>query len=306
MKGVIRFGKKGKLQPRFIGPFEILDRVGDLAYRLALPLELSAVHNVFHVSVLRRYVHDPEHVCNYEELQVAGNLTYEEVPIAILERKIRKLRNKDVSLIKVQWSRHGMNEANWEREEEIRSKYPTFMFQVIISRTYGPRIVESSISSYPSSSSAFIQGQHSPPRIRASSSREALQTIVPHPLAHHFTNPEVHRLFLDHVRHRTIIPECGFTTHIELCDIKGADLKRAHDIIDNFANHGFCSLGVARQTVEEKTKESAGESWEFVGLLPLFDPPRHDSENIMESFKDEYQVSGSFSGISERVAPCSV
>ncbi|KAL6573208.1 hypothetical protein OROMI_012824 [Orobanche minor] len=158
MKGVIRFGKKGKLQPRFIGPFEILDRVGDLAYRLALPPELSAVHNVFHVSILRRYVHDPEHVCNYEELQVAGNLTYEEVPIAILERKIHKLRNKDVSLIKVQWSRHSVNEATWEREEEIRSKYPTFMFQEkIISRTYGLRIVESSISSYQSSSSAFIQ-----------------------------------------------------------------------------------------------------------------------------------------------------
>ncbi|KAL6585049.1 hypothetical protein OROMI_004338 [Orobanche minor] len=111
MRGVIRFGKKGKLQPRFIGPFEILDRVGDLAYRLALPPELSAVHNVFHVSILRRYVHDPEYICNYEELQVAGNLTYEEVHIAILEQKVHKLRNKDISLVKVQWSRHGVNEA---------------------------------------------------------------------------------------------------------------------------------------------------------------------------------------------------
>ncbi|KAL6515109.1 hypothetical protein OROHE_018741 [Orobanche hederae] len=152
----------------------------------------------------------------------------------------------------------------------------------------------------------YNKGQHSLPQTRASSSREAPQTTVPQPLAHHSANPEAHRLFLDRVRHRIIVPERGFTTHIELCELEGADLKRAPDIIDNFTNRGLRSPGVARQTVEEKTNESAGEPWEFVGLLPLFDPPRHDSENIVESFKDEYQTSGSFSGIVERAAPCSV
>ncbi|KAK6119434.1 hypothetical protein DH2020_046824 [Rehmannia glutinosa] len=127
MKGVIRFGEKGKLKPRFIGPFEILERIGDLAYRLALPPNLSSVHSVFHVSMLRKYVHDPSHVVNYTILDINKDLTYEEAPEAILERKIHKLRNKDVALVKVQWKGHGSNEATWEREQEVRAKYPDFL-----------------------------------------------------------------------------------------------------------------------------------------------------------------------------------
>ncbi|KAK6142018.1 hypothetical protein DH2020_016199 [Rehmannia glutinosa] len=83
-KGIVRFGKKGKLRPRFIGPFEILERVGDVAYRLALPLELAAIHNVFHVSMLRKYVHDPSHIINHEVMEVNRNMTYEEKPMVIL------------------------------------------------------------------------------------------------------------------------------------------------------------------------------------------------------------------------------
>ncbi|KAK6138509.1 hypothetical protein DH2020_027748 [Rehmannia glutinosa] len=127
MKGVIRFGEKGKLKPRFIGPFQILERIGDLAYQLALPPNLSSVHNVFHVSMLRKYVHDPSHVVNYTILDINKDQTYEEAPEAILERNIHKLRNKDVALIKVQWKGHGSNEATWEREEEVRAKYPDFL-----------------------------------------------------------------------------------------------------------------------------------------------------------------------------------
>ena len=70
MKGIMRFGKKGKLSPRFIGPFEILERVGDLAYRLTLPPNLSSVHNVFHVSMLRKYIFDPTHVLSYDLLEI--------------------------------------------------------------------------------------------------------------------------------------------------------------------------------------------------------------------------------------------
>ncbi|KAK6162613.1 hypothetical protein DH2020_002454 [Rehmannia glutinosa] len=127
IKGVIRFGEKGKLKPRYIGPFEILTCIGDLAYQLALPPSLSSVHNVFHVSMLRKYVHDPSHIVNYKDLEINKDLTYEEGPESILERKIHKLRNKDVSLIKVQWRCHGRNEATWERKEEIRVKYPNFI-----------------------------------------------------------------------------------------------------------------------------------------------------------------------------------
>jgi hypothetical protein len=124
MKGVLRFGKKGKLRPRFIGPFEILDRIGNVAYRLALPPRLSTVHNVFHVSMLRKYVHDPEHVINYDTLEVQKDLTYEEAPMEIIERKVHALRNKEVALVKIRWKNHGIEEATWEKEDEIKTKYP--------------------------------------------------------------------------------------------------------------------------------------------------------------------------------------
>ena len=86
-KGVIRFGKQGKLQPRFIGPFEILNQVGDVAYRLALPPSMVAIHPVFHVSMLRKYVHDPTHVISYEYLKLQPNLSFQERPVKILDKK---------------------------------------------------------------------------------------------------------------------------------------------------------------------------------------------------------------------------
>ena len=87
MKGVMRFGKKGKLSPRFVGPFEILKRIDKVAYELALLPTLVGVHNVFHVSMLRKYIPDPSHVLNYEPLKIVDNMTYEEVPIQILDHK---------------------------------------------------------------------------------------------------------------------------------------------------------------------------------------------------------------------------
>ena len=86
-KGKLRFGKKGKLSPRFVGSFEILKRIGEVAYELALPPELEHIHNVFHVSVLRPYKPDYKHVISYEPIQVEKDLTYEEIPIQILDRK---------------------------------------------------------------------------------------------------------------------------------------------------------------------------------------------------------------------------
>ena len=111
MKGVMRFCVKGKLSPRFIGPFEILKRVGTLAYELALPPALTSVHNVFHVSMLKKYVSDPSHVLNYEPLALRSDLSYEEVPVRILDRELRELRSKAISLVKVLWRNHAVEEA---------------------------------------------------------------------------------------------------------------------------------------------------------------------------------------------------
>jgi hypothetical protein len=124
MKGVMRFGKKGKLSPRYVGPFEILERVGPVAYKLALPPALSGIHNVFHISMLRRYVSDPSHILSYEPLQVQEDLSYEEMPMEILDRKDQVLRNKTIRLVKILWRNHSMGEASWEREDEMQSKYP--------------------------------------------------------------------------------------------------------------------------------------------------------------------------------------
>ncbi|XP_073049550.1 uncharacterized protein [Primulina eburnea] len=120
----VRFGKKSKLSPRFIGPYEILERVGDLAYRLALPPALSGVHDVFHVSMLRKYHPDTSHVLPPDEVELDQTLSYIERPIQILDRKDKQLRNKLIPLIKVQWNRHGVEEATWELEDKMRQKYP--------------------------------------------------------------------------------------------------------------------------------------------------------------------------------------
>ena len=124
LRGAMRFGKKGKLSPRFVGPFEIIERIGEVAYRLALPPALSKVHDVFHVSLLRKYMRDPSHVISYEQLSVDPQLVYEEKPVMILDRKEKVLRNKTVPLVKVQWCNHGIEEATWETEDKMRELYP--------------------------------------------------------------------------------------------------------------------------------------------------------------------------------------
>ena len=124
MKGVMRFGKKGKLSPPYINPFELLERIGAVAYRLALPPDLSLIHPVFHVSMLRKYMHDPSHVLEPQTVQLDENLCYEEEPIAIVDRQVKKLRSKEVTSVKVIWRNHTTEEATWESEDAMRSKYP--------------------------------------------------------------------------------------------------------------------------------------------------------------------------------------
>ena len=100
-KGVLRFGKRGKLSPRYIGPYKVIERVGPVAYRLALPLELSQIHDIFHVSMLRRYRSNSSHILQAQPLELKDDLSYEEEPIAIVARKIKVLRTKTIPLMKV-------------------------------------------------------------------------------------------------------------------------------------------------------------------------------------------------------------
>src|SRR5262249_51981933 len=124
IKGVVRFGKRGKLNPRYIGPFEILERVGNVSYRLALHPHLSYVHPVFHISMLRKYIPDPSHKLQAPDIEITENLKYEEIPMAIVDRQIRKLRNNEIPMIKVQWQNHGIKECTWETEQTMKAKYP--------------------------------------------------------------------------------------------------------------------------------------------------------------------------------------
>ena len=125
-RGVVRFGKRGKLSPRFIRPFEILEMVGTIAYRLALPPNMSCVHEVFNVSMLWRYTPNPAHVVDWEEITVDTNETFEEEPVRIMDSRDQVLRRKTVRLVKVLWQQRGVEEATWEREDTMRATYPFF------------------------------------------------------------------------------------------------------------------------------------------------------------------------------------
>nr|GEY66000.1 hypothetical protein [Tanacetum cinerariifolium] len=125
-RGVKCFGIKGKLSPRFIGPFKILERIGEVSYRLALPPQLSHVHNVFHVSLLRGYHYHPLHVTSYPFDQIQPDMSLSEEPESILDRQERVMRNKTVSFVKIFWKNHPEREATWETKESMRASYPRF------------------------------------------------------------------------------------------------------------------------------------------------------------------------------------
>ena len=125
-RGVVKFDKRGKLSPRFFRPFEILEMVGTIAYRLALPPSMSGVHEVFHVSMLWRYTPDPAHVVDWEEITVDTDETFEEEPVRIMDSQDQVLRRKTVRLVKVLGQQRGVEEATWERKDTMRTTYPFF------------------------------------------------------------------------------------------------------------------------------------------------------------------------------------
>nr|KYP46054.1 Retrovirus-related Pol polyprotein from transposon 297 family [Cajanus cajan] len=124
--GVGRALKARKLTPRFVGPYHIIQRVGPVAYRLALPLSLSDLHDVFHVSQLRKYVHDPSHVVELDDVKVKENLTFEKLPVAVVDHKMKEPRDKSIALVKVLWDA-ATGEATWEVEQQCKERYP-FLF----------------------------------------------------------------------------------------------------------------------------------------------------------------------------------
>ncbi|KAD3640072.1 hypothetical protein E3N88_29295 [Mikania micrantha] len=123
-KGVIRFGKRGKLNPRYIGPFKITKRIGPVAYELQLPQELSSVHNVFHVSKLKKCLSDETLAIPLEEIQIDEQPHFIEEPVEIMDREIKKLKLSKIPIVKIRWnSQHGP-EYTWEREDQMKKKYP--------------------------------------------------------------------------------------------------------------------------------------------------------------------------------------
>ncbi|GKE21107.1 putative reverse transcriptase domain-containing protein [Tanacetum coccineum] len=133
-KGVVRFGKKGKLAPRYVGPFEILERIGLVAYRLRLPEELSSVHDTFHVSNLKKYLADANLHVLLNEIKVDKTLCFVEEPVEIMDREIKKLKRKKITLVKVRWNSKRGPEFTWEHEDQMRIKYP----QLFVDRVVEP------------------------------------------------------------------------------------------------------------------------------------------------------------------------
>nr|GFA62691.1 putative reverse transcriptase domain-containing protein [Tanacetum cinerariifolium] len=123
-KGVVRIGKRGKLNPRYVGPFKVLQRVGDVAYKIDLPEELSRVHNTFHVSNLMKCHADEPLVVPLDGLHFDDTLYFVEEPVEIVDREVKQLKRSRIPLVKVRWNSKRGPEFTWEREDQFRNKYP--------------------------------------------------------------------------------------------------------------------------------------------------------------------------------------
>ncbi|XP_028556387.1 uncharacterized protein LOC114581130 [Dendrobium catenatum] len=122
-KGVKRFGKVGKLSPRYVGPFEISERVGSVAYRLDLPSHMSRVHNVFHISSLRKYIADEAHKINTESIDIQPDLTFVDEPEKIIDYNVKQLRSREIPYVKVLWKHGCERDTIWEKESEMSESY---------------------------------------------------------------------------------------------------------------------------------------------------------------------------------------
>ncbi|GKD15907.1 putative reverse transcriptase domain-containing protein [Tanacetum coccineum] len=123
-KGVIRFGKRGKLNPRYIGPFKIIAKVGTVAYRLKLPEKYSRVHSTFHVSKLKKCIADEPLAIPLDEIQIDEKLHFIKEPIEIMDREVKRLKQSRILIIKVRWNSRRGPKFTWEREDQMQKKYP--------------------------------------------------------------------------------------------------------------------------------------------------------------------------------------
>nr|GEZ87800.1 putative reverse transcriptase domain-containing protein [Tanacetum cinerariifolium] len=126
LNGVVRFGKRGKLNPRYVGPFKVLERIGDVAYKLDLPEELSRVHNTFHVSNLKKCHSDEPLAISLDGLHFDDKLQFVEEPVEIVDHEVKRLKRSRIPLVKVRWNSKRGLEFTWEREDQFRKKYPHF------------------------------------------------------------------------------------------------------------------------------------------------------------------------------------
>ncbi|GJV46875.1 hypothetical protein Tco_1437087, partial [Tanacetum coccineum] len=126
-KGVVRFGKKGKLAPRYVGPFEILERIGLVAYRLRLPKELNIVHDTFHVLNMKKYLADANLHVPLDEIKVNKTLRFVKEPVESMDQEIKKLKRRKLALVKVRWNSKRGPEFTWEHEDQMRIKYPQLL-----------------------------------------------------------------------------------------------------------------------------------------------------------------------------------
>ncbi|GJT88569.1 putative reverse transcriptase domain-containing protein [Tanacetum coccineum] len=121
-KGVVHFGKRGKLNPRYVGPFKVIERVGTVAYKLELPQQLSRVHNTFYVSNLKKCLSDESLVIPLEELRVDDKLHFVEEPVEVMDREIKQLKRSRIPIIKVRWNSKRGPEFTWEREDQFNNR----------------------------------------------------------------------------------------------------------------------------------------------------------------------------------------
>ncbi|KAD1735742.1 hypothetical protein E3N88_42381 [Mikania micrantha] len=130
-KGVVRFRAKGKLAPRYLGPFEITQRIGPVAYRLKLPDELSGVHDVFHVSNLKRCLADESLIIPLEEIQVDEQVHFIEEPVEIMDREVKRLKRSRIPIVKVRWNSKCGPDFTWDREDNMKTRYPHLFEEVV-------------------------------------------------------------------------------------------------------------------------------------------------------------------------------
>ncbi|GKD81825.1 hypothetical protein Tco_1348664 [Tanacetum coccineum] len=131
-KGIVRFGNKGKLALRYVGSFEILERISLVAYKLRLPEELSRVHDTFHVSNLNKCLADANLHVPLDEIKVNKTLRFVKAPVEIMDREIKKLKRRNIVLVKVRWNSKRGPEFTWEHEDQMRIKYPQFFVDRVV------------------------------------------------------------------------------------------------------------------------------------------------------------------------------